>query len=48
MFGRYGKGKPGSALRDVAIVLAGFAVYMGLSLVAGAGPGPLAGWLPGG
>lgn len=45
---RYGPGKPGSALLDVVIVLAGVLAYMALSHVAGAGPGPLSDWIPGG
>ena len=47
-FRRYGKGAPGSALVDIVIVLAGALAYMALSHFAGAGPGPLSEWIPGG
>ena len=45
---RYGPGKPGSALTDLVIVLGGLLVYMIFSYLAGAGPGPLSEWMPGG
>ena len=45
---RYGPGRPGRALMDLAIVLAGALAYMVLSHWAGAGPGPLSEWIPGG